>query len=85
MINKRNEEKPEIAAYTIKEFCKAYRISKPTFYRLARIGQAPKCLRFGNTRRIPITAAIAWEKQHLADTVVMPEVSADRSKRARGA
>jgi excisionase family DNA binding protein len=84
MNNKSNDEKPEIAAYTIKEFCNAYRISKPTFYRLARIGQAPKCLRFGSTRRIPLTAAIAWEKQFLADTVVAPDVSEDRSKRARG-
>lgn len=68
-------------AYTIKEFCAAYRISKPKFYRMVHDGTAPQSIKIGGTRRIPFSAAKAWEERFLGDTVIAPEVSRDRRER----
>ena len=84
-----NDEKPndvtdQVAAYTVAGFCEAYQISKPTYYRMVRAGKAPQSIRLLHTVRIPYCAAKAWEAKHLADTVVPPEITNDRSKRSRG-
>jgi hypothetical protein len=50
----------EPAAYTIPEFCRAHRISAPTFYKLAKLGLAPAQMRHGNCIRISREAAAAW-------------------------
>jgi len=73
-----------VVAYTVQEFCDAYRISKPKFYRMVRAGQAPQSIKIGGTRRIPYTAAKAWELKFLGDTVVTPEDSESRRQRVRG-
>ena len=70
-----------VTAYTIQEFCNAYRISKPKFYRMVHDGTAPQSIKIGGTRRIPFSAAKAWEERFLGDTVISPEVSADRRQR----
>ena len=72
------------AAYTVAGFCEAYQISKPTYYRMVRAGEAPQSIRLLHTVRIPYSAAKAWEDKYLGDTVIPPEISKDRSKRARG-
>ena len=73
-----------VAAYTVQEFCDAYQISKPKFYRMVRDGEAPQSIKIGNMRRIPISAAKAWEERFLEDTVVSPEDSESRRQRVRG-
>ena len=78
-----SSETSEIVAYTVKEFCDAYRISKPNFYRMVRNGTAPQSIKIIGTRRIPISAAKAWEEKHLKDTVVSPEESESRRQRVR--
>lgn len=79
-----NDVAEQPAAYTVAGFCEAYQISKPTYYRMVRGGRAPQSIRLGSTVRIPYSAAKAWEAKHLADTVIPPEVSKERGKRARG-
>ena len=74
-----------VAAYTVQEFCDAYRISKPKFYRIGRNGEAPQSIKIGNVRRIPISAAKAWEERFLADSVVSPEDSQAARDKCRGA
>jgi len=78
-----NNETSEIVAYTVQEFCDAYRISKPKFYRMVRAGEAPQSIKIGGTRRIPISAAKSWEEEHLSDTVISPEESESRRQRVR--
>ena len=73
-----------VGAFTVNEFCAAYKISKPKFYRMIRDGVAPKCVMLQNTRRIPYSAAREWEEKYLVDSVISPEVSEDRRKRALG-
>ena len=74
-----------VAAYTVQEFCDAYRISKPKFYRMVRNGEAPQSIKIGNVRRIPISAVKAWEERFLADSVVSPEDSQAARDKCRGA
>jgi len=80
-----NEASENAVAYTVQEFCDAYRISKPNFYRMVRSGNAPQSIKIGGTRRIPMSAAKAWEDKYLKDTVVTPEDSEARRQRVRGA
>jgi excisionase family DNA binding protein len=55
-------------AFSIKEFCDAYGISKPTYYRMAARGEAPQVIRVGSRRvLIPKAAAEAWEKTRLTE------------------
>jgi len=78
-----NEAQENVVAYTVQEFCVAYRISKPNFYRMVRNGKAPQSIKIGGTRRIPISAAKSWEEKHLSDTVISPEESESRRQRVR--
>ena len=73
-----------VVAYTVQEFCNAYRISKPKFYRMVRAGEAPQSIKIGGTRRIPYSAAKDWEAKFLEDTVISPEDSESRRQRVRG-
>jgi len=79
-----NDHTESAGAYTVAGFCEAYQISKPTYYRMVRDGQAPQSIRLLHTVRIPYSAAKAWEDKYLDDTIIPPEISKDRSKRARG-
>ena len=79
-----NDHTEQAGAYTVAGFCAAYHISKPTYYRMVRAGEAPQSIRLMHTVRIPYSAAKAWEDKYLGDTVIPPEISKDRSKRARG-
>jgi len=47
-------------AQTIREFCTDFRISRATFYRLARDGRGPKAVRIGRKVLIPRAAAEQW-------------------------
>lgn len=52
--------------YTVTEFCREHRICRATFYRLVRVGVAPRLMRIG--RRVFITpeAIAEWRNQRTA-------------------
>jgi excisionase family DNA binding protein len=47
---------------TIGEFCKAERITRPSWYRMLRDGRAPKFYRVGRSVRIACDDLIAWRE-----------------------
>lgn len=51
----------ETRAYSIDQFCRAYGISRATFYNLKKDGKAPAVLNVGRRPLITIPAADAWE------------------------
>lgn len=50
-------------AMTITEFCRAHRISRPTFYVWAKAGKAPETIAIGGKRLISVEAAADWRKR----------------------
>ena len=50
------------AAYTIQEFCDAYRISTGFYYKLRDSGRGPKEMRLGKRILISVEAAQAWRR-----------------------
>ncbi|MBR0945916.1 MULTISPECIES: hypothetical protein [Bradyrhizobium] len=59
---RRPKPKVERTAYSIAEFCEAYRISQMTYYRLARIGRGPNVMKVGRRTLISIEASEAWRR-----------------------
>ena len=49
-------------SYTIGEFCRAERISLPTFYKLKRLGLGPREMRNGALIRISHQARVDWQR-----------------------
>jgi hypothetical protein len=47
-------------AYTIDEFCKAYRISKAKLYQLWKAGKGPRCKRDGKWVIVTVEDAKKW-------------------------
>lgn len=54
------------ASLTIKEFCRAERISRSMLYRAWSEGWGPKFYRVGVTRRITHRARIEWQREREA-------------------
>jgi hypothetical protein len=52
--------------FTIAEWCARRRVSRGTFYKLKRLGLAPKSLKFAKCRRITHEADQQWEQERLA-------------------
>jgi hypothetical protein len=52
----------ERAAFTVDEFCDAYRVSRTTLYLLWRTGKGPKFYYCGTQKRISVPAAYAWQR-----------------------
>lgn len=48
--------------YTVNEFIKAYPMSKPTFYKLIKLNQAPRLMRVGGRVYITKEAALEWQR-----------------------
>lgn len=48
------------AAYTIPEFCEAFRISERTYFNMRDEGCGPREMRIGRTVRISLAAATDW-------------------------
>jgi len=57
---------PPVTAYTVAEFCRAYRISRDTFYRTLKNGTGPVIKKIGRRTIITGAAAQAWEVSHAA-------------------
>ncbi|MBB3234526.1 helix-turn-helix transcriptional regulator [Phyllobacterium endophyticum] len=49
--------------YSIKEFCKAFGISEPTFYNWRKKGLAPKVMQVGGRTLIAIDAVNEWRRE----------------------
>lgn len=54
-------------AFTVSEFCDAYRISKAQYYELKRIGQAPEEAHVKGRVIIAVEAANRWLQARQAD------------------
>lgn len=60
-------ETQTIKAQSISDFCRSYGISRGTFYNLEKAGQAPKTLKLGARRVVPVAAIEAWERSKLGE------------------
>jgi len=56
----------QAAAYTVDEFCAAFRLSPSTYYDLQRKGLGPREMKVGARRIISAEAAAKWRKQREA-------------------
>ena len=54
-------------AFTIKEFCKAHRISVSYYYELKKLGRAPREMMLGTRRIISAEAASAWRAENTVE------------------
>jgi hypothetical protein len=52
--------KVERAAYTIPEFCAAYRVGRAKFYEMVKAGRGPRCKRDGKWVIVTTVEAEAW-------------------------
>jgi hypothetical protein len=55
-------------AFSIPEFCEAYRISESFYYKLRAAGLGPRECRTLNKTTISTKAAAAWQKESEAET-----------------
>jgi len=51
--------------YSMDEFCKSHSISRSTFYRLIREGNAPEYIKVGTKTLISIEAAEKWRNNQI--------------------
>src|SRR5262245_40043958 len=56
----------ERAAFTIAEFCRAFRISPDMYFKMARSGWGPKIMKVGTKVLISVEAAEAWRREREA-------------------
>ncbi len=61
-------EPPNVDAYSVAEFCSAFRISKPFFYTMLREGRAPVTFKLGRRRLISKAAAEQWRRDREAES-----------------
>ena len=54
-------------ALSVVEFCTAYGISRPTYYRAEKAGLMPVAIRLGGRVLITETAIAEWERRKLAE------------------
>lgn len=66
---RRPKPKVERTAYSIPEFCEAYRISQMTFFRLKRTGRGPNVMKIGKRTLISVEASEAWRRSCEAKTI----------------
>lgn len=53
---------PARAALTIPEFCSEHRISRTTFYEIAKAGKGPRLIKLGRRTLISGEAAADWRR-----------------------
>jgi len=56
----------EREAYTVREFCAAYRISEDMFWKMRRAGWAPALMKVGTKVLISTAAAEQWKREREA-------------------
>jgi predicted DNA-binding transcriptional regulator AlpA len=57
------EQKPELRAFSINEWCARWGYSRPHFYALRRDGNAPEVIGTGKAQRISLEAEARWLKR----------------------
>lgn len=55
-------------AYTVAEFCKAYRLSRSALYDLWDSGEGPAYYKVGRRRFVSQEAAVKWQREREAAT-----------------
>ena len=63
------------AAYTIAEFCEAYRISRSMLYKLFAEGTGPRLIKIGTKNLISAEAAADWRREREAATPTQPNLN----------
>ena len=63
-------------AYTIREFCEAYRLSRSGFYNALARGEAPALMRIGRRVMISRESAEEWRRKHTVATKEHPKSEA---------
>lgn len=53
----------EIRTLSISDFCRAYGLSRNTYYRMARQGRGPRTMQIGTAKRIHVDAAEEWARR----------------------
>jgi hypothetical protein len=53
----------EPQAYTIKEFCQAFRFSQASYFKLKREGKGPREMKIGTRVLITVEAAQEWARK----------------------
>lgn len=51
------------AAYSVRDFCEAFGITKVMFYKMLKEGSGPKIMKVGSRTLISIEAAADWRRQ----------------------
>jgi hypothetical protein len=59
-------------AYTIKEFCRAHRISEGLYYKMQNAGEGPRVMEVGTRRLISQEAAAAWRRARESSPPTVP-------------
>jgi predicted DNA-binding transcriptional regulator AlpA len=63
----------EQQAYTVREFCRVYAISRKTLYDLWKAGQGPVSYKIGRSRRVSRRAAEVWQQELEVAVVASPK------------
>lgn len=66
-IQEPKQQFPVAAAFSVREFCAAHRISRALFYLLQRRKTGPRVMRVGRRTLITAEAAAKWRQQMEAD------------------
>ncbi|MCW5621415.1 MAG: hypothetical protein KIS79_09950 [Burkholderiales bacterium] len=68
---------------TIEESCRDANVSRTTWYELDKIGKAPRTIRIGRKRLVPIEEQARWRIQLLDDSGVLPPAGDEAPAAAR--
>jgi len=60
------------AAYSVKDFCDAYGITKVTFYKLQKEGTGPRIMKVGTRTLVSAEAAADWRRQCEEGARILP-------------
>lgn len=67
-----NNNTSETLALSVAAFCKSHGITRPTFYKLAKEGRAPRFMKVGSRTLISIEAAADWRRQMEDGAAILP-------------
>jgi predicted DNA-binding transcriptional regulator AlpA len=60
------EQKHDVRAFTINGWCARWGYSRPHFYKLRKLGQAPEVIGEGKAQRISLESEARWLKRQEA-------------------
>jgi Helix-turn-helix domain len=77
------KDRVQPAAYTVSEFCEAFRLSRATFYNLRQRGEGPRLLRAGRKILVSTDAAADWIRRGEALASLQPTCGGEKAGRSR--